>query len=41
MKDEKGIIYVCSECGKEVRVVFIVKADKKNKQLCSKCYHKK
>ena len=41
MKDEKGIIYVCSECGKEARVVFLVKEDNKVKQKCQSCFYKK
>ena len=41
MKEEKGITYICSECEKEARVVFIIKEDNRIKQKCSKCFYGK
>ena len=41
MKEEKGITYICSECEKEARVVFIVREDNKIKNKCQKCFYGK
>ena len=41
MTEEKELKYKCSECDKDVGVVFVVLEKTSKKQLCSKCYYKK
>ena len=41
MTDEKELKYKCSECGKDVGVVFVVLEDKKRKDKCQKCFYGK
>lgn len=41
MKEEKGITYKCSDCPKEVRVIYVVKENGKVKQKCQSCFYGK
>ena len=41
MTDEKELKYKCSECGKDVGVVFVVREDGKIINKCQKCFYGK